>query len=309
MLVGVWLSGCVSTPMGLITPNGVAVAADGSLYVMDKGNKRVVHLGTDGKFLGSFGAFGKEVDQIYHGWDMALDAEGNIYFCNFVQDDEKIHHDGVKVFSAEGAFLREIGAQDYDNDPHTTPNKPYGLDIDNSGRLFVADYIANTVRVFDAQGNLLGRLFGDNGAEKFAGINDVAIDDTRQLLYVVDNDAQKIEQFRLSFSQQGAPQVEHLLTIGQYGRGQGELAFPQNLAVDDTSGLLYVGDMANRRIQVFDPQGNYVNSFVPDGVSDWQVMGLNFGLDGNLYAADAFNGLIWVFSPDGTLKQRFEVDQ
>jgi hypothetical protein len=40
---------------------------------------------------------------------------------------------------------------------------------------------------------------------------------------------------------------------------------------------------------------------------DWQVIGLDLGPDGAIYAVDARNNLIWVFEPDGRLRQRLEV--
>jgi hypothetical protein len=57
----------------------VAVAPDGTLYVMDRGNYRVVHLSASGEFLGAFGQLGTTPEKIYKGWDIKVDAAGNIY--------------------------------------------------------------------------------------------------------------------------------------------------------------------------------------------------------------------------------------
>jgi DNA-binding beta-propeller fold protein YncE len=77
--------------------------------------------------------------------------------------------------------------------------------------------------------------------------------------------------------------------------------------VDDLSGLVYVGDLANRRIQVFDSQGAYVSQFTAPNVHDWQILGVSLGKDGNIYVADAFNNIIWGFATDGMLRYRIEV--
>jgi sugar lactone lactonase YvrE len=65
--------------------------------------------------------------------------------------------------------------------------------------------------------------------------------------------------------------------------------------------------MGNRRIQIFDADGRPLAQLVPPDVEDWQVMGLAFAEDGALFTADALNGAIWVFDPDGRLRRKIEV--
>jgi DNA-binding beta-propeller fold protein YncE len=313
LVVSCLLAACTLAPVGLFRPNGVAVAADGSLYVMNRGNQRVVHMSSDGHFLGAFGGFGSGTEDIYYGWDIALDSAGNIYFCNLVYDEggANLIHDGIKVFSPNGHFLREVGEQDYGySELEGTSNYTYGLDVDEQGRIYVADYTANTLRVFDAQGQPLATFFGELGDKdgQFNGLNDVAFDDQRNLLYVTDNINSRIQQFSLALTDSGELTVTHLLSLGSYGREPGQFAYPQNIAVDDDSGRVYVGDMANHRIQAFDAEGHYVTTFSPP-VKLWQVMGMNVGRDGVVYASDARNNAIWVFEPDGQLRAQLEVKQ
>ena len=305
------LAACAAPPKPLLRPNGVAVAQDGSLYVMDRGNFRVVHLSASGRFLGAFGQLGDGPQDIYYGWNVALDQAGNVYICNRVatEDGVSTKQDSIKVFSPDGRLLREVGRQDYETtDTSTQDHRPYGLKFDRPGRLYVADFGTDTVRVFDPQGNLLATFFGDKGSQdgQFNGLNDVAIDEERGLLYVVDGNNSRIQQFDLGTTATGVPTVTHRLSWGTYGTGPGEFAYPQFVAVNRTNGQVYVADMANRRIQVFDPQGKYIASFVPN-LKNWQVMGLNVGPDGAVYAADAFNNVIWVFQPDGRVRSRIEV--
>jgi len=301
---------CAARPARLLRPNGVAVAADGSLYVMDRGNYRVVHLSEAGRWLGAFGRLGAAPENIYHGWNMALDAAGNIYLCNLVSQPDGVGraHDGIKVFAPNGQFIREIGGQDYAyQDEAVVRNSPYGLDLDAQGRVYVADYNANAVRVFDAQGNLIARLFGDKGDGPYQlnGPDDVAVDERRSLLYVTDSINSRIQQFTLSMAA-GAPEIVYRLTMGSYGHTPGQLAYPQYMVVDSATGRVYVGDMGNRRIQVFDPEGKFLAILTPPGVTQWQVLGLALGPNGTLYAADAFNSVVWAFAP-GAQARRIEV--
>lgn len=307
LLAVLWGAGCASRPPGLLRPNGVAVAPDGSLYVMDRGHYRVVHLAADGRFLGAFGRLGSGPGDIYYGWDAALDAAGNIYICNMVytESGSYVEHDGVKVFAPDGRLVRELWARDYGF--YDESNRPYGIDLDSQGRVYIANYNSNVLRILDAEGNLLAKLFeyGDEDGQ-FNGLNDVAVDERRGLMYVSDNINSRVQQFSLEISETGVVTVTHLLSFGSYGREKGQLAYPQNIAVDDASGQVYVGDMANRRIQVFDAHGQYVAEFAPPA-ENWQVMGLAVASDGAVYAADALNNVIWVFEPDGRLRRRIEV--
>lgn len=299
------LTSCSSRPSPLLHPNGVALLPDGGLMIMDRGNYRVVHTSADGKFIGSFGSFGDQPDQIYLGWDMAVDASGNVYFCNLVGDVTTSGHDEVKVFSYAGQFLHDIGRRDYVPESDFAYD-PYGLDLDNAGRIYVADLSADGVRVFNPNGDLLAEWFGENGdgEGEFDGLNDVAVDDTRGLLYAVDIYNSRVQQFQLGDAN-GKPTVAYLNEVGEFGHDPAEFAYPQNIAVDDQSGHIYVGDIGNRRVQVFDADLNYVGEIdTPADLHDWEPMGMTVGPDSALYVADALNNAVWVFEPTGQLRQR-----
>ncbi|MBN1218595.1 MAG: NHL repeat-containing protein [Anaerolineae bacterium] len=307
VILGWGLSACALRSPELLRPNGVAVAPDGSVYVMDRGNQQVVHLAADGTWLSAFGHLGTGPNDIYSGWDIDLDSAGNIYICNLIPGEEGHYraHDGVKIFTPVGRLLRELGGQDYEfDDPSHTP---YGLGLDRQGRVYVAGFDSNTVRVFDPNGVLLVTFFGERGAAagQFNGMIDVAVDNQRGLLYATDQFNSRVQQFELTQTATKGLTVSHRLSFGEYGRGAGQFSYPQNIVVDDQSGRIYVSDMGNRRIQVFNPEGKYLTQI--SAPLDWQVIGLDLGPDGAIYAADALNNTIWVFAPDGGMRQLLEV--
>jgi DNA-binding beta-propeller fold protein YncE len=299
------LTGCASDSRQPPRPNGVAVAPDGSVYVMDLGNHRVAHLSPDGRLRGAFGKLGTGPNEIYEGWGMALDQAGNIYLCDRRVDAENYtDYESVKVFSPNGRLVREL----------VTPGDSgrdgcYSVDVVPQGRVYVSYGRANQLRIFDAQGELLSTFWGKtgSGSGEFDGLNDVAVDGQRGLLYATDETNSRIQQFDLDVSPSGQVTLTHRLTFGSYGSAPGQLAYPQYLAVNEATGHLYVGDMANRRIQVFDTDGRFVREFAPQDVSDWQVLGLTIGPDGVVYAADALNSAVWVFEPDGRVRNKIEV--
>ncbi len=306
-VVGIGSTACGVHGADLSRPNGVAVASNGDVYIMDRGHYRVARSSEDGYLLGVFGQLGTAPSQIYSGWDIALDGAMYVYLCNQVRDDNGyLIHDGVKVFTPEGGFVRELGGQRYAPDAGSRVRKVYGLDTDKRNRIYVADYGTNTVRVFDRQGWQIAEFFGESGIGpgEFDGLNDVAVDDPRGYLYAVDNVNSRVQQFRMSLTDSGELTVTHRLTFGSYGQEAGQFAYPQYGVVNDRTGWLYVGDTANRRIQYFDSDGEYLGEFYPPDVKEWQVMGLAVSEDGAIYAADAYNDVVWVFEADGPLRRR-----
>ncbi len=305
-------SNASSQNTGMLRPNGVALDASGMMYVMDLGNHRIVQFDAEGRYQGSIGKFGSQANQIYYGWDVALDSQGNIYICNIVSGDEGVLHDGVKVFSPEGRFLREIGAADYPPDYEMTPNTPYALDIDSQDRIYISDYGALQVRVFDSDGNLLATLASDPEKYPFEGLGDLVVDDERGLLYLLDLNDSRLYQFKIETapSLDSAPaQFSLLRTIGEYGRELGQFAFPQGIAVNERTGWVYVGDQANRRIQILDEQGNFIRYFSAPTVRDWQALGLTVGPFETIFAADTLNNIVWEFSAGGQFIRRYEVEK
>jgi DNA-binding beta-propeller fold protein YncE len=90
---------------------------------------------------------------------------------------------------------------------------------------------------------------------------------------------------------------------GTPGSGPGQFHLPHSIAFDD-SGTLYVADRANKRIQLFTPEGEYLG--------EWTGMGgpndISRGKDGNFYIAeqeDAGNpAYVTVRDPQGKVLAR-----
>jgi sugar lactone lactonase YvrE len=69
---------------------------------------------------------------------------------------------------------------------------------------------------------------------------------------------------------------------GKIGSGPGEFKTPHALAFD-SQGRLFVADRGNHRLQIFDQDGKYIDSFYQFG----RVSGLFILPDGTLYAIDS----------------------
>ena len=114
-----------------------------------------------------------------------------------------------------------------------------------------------------------------------------------------------------------------LKSWGDRGTGPGQFHTPHSIAVD-AQGLVYVADRSNRRIQVFDGEGNFQRQFtidvpVPPGArpvigdmpdegtiaagtfapgSPWAIC-ISPGPDQVLYSSDAYPGRIYKMTLDG----------
>lgn len=289
---------CAPGPTGLNRPNGVAVAPDGTLLVVDKNHYRVVRMDESGRVLSQFGGLGDRPHHLPAPYDIAVGPGGEIYVCDraYSPGGGFKDHDGVKIFSPDGRFLREVGGQDYGSDDPT--NGPYGLDVDSAGNVYIADYHRNRIRVYDAAGELL-RSFGrqGEGPGEFNAPNDVAVDEARGVVYVVEAINARVQKLTL----EGEP----LLSFGRYGPEEDAFSYPQYADVD-ADGNVYVSDMGNRRIKMYDPDGRFLRAFAPAaaaGLPDWQLMGLTVRqvrsgpkvIRREVLAVDTLNNRILVF--------------
>jgi hypothetical protein len=88
-----------------------------------------------------------------------------------------------------------------------------------------------------------------------------------------------------------------VLRFGAPGSGAGQLKSPGGVAVDQTSGDVYVADTGNNRIDEFSAEGSFVRAWgwgVEDGSNELQtcVASCEFGLPGK--GAGEFNGVVGV---------------
>ncbi len=120
-------------------PAAVAVDANGTAYVADTANNRIVKLAADGTVLTSWGSRGS-TDGHFRGPDgIALDAAGEVY----VLDGE---NNRVQVFDSEGHFLTKWGQRGFGLGDLSQPG---AIAVDCNGSVFLADTNNNRIERFD----------------------------------------------------------------------------------------------------------------------------------------------------------------
>lgn len=172
---------------------------------------------------------------------------------------------------------------------------PFGVAVDAQDNVYVADQTGKKISVFDKAGALL-RVFGTK--EGLIRPSGLAIDQKRGLLYVSDPASVSSQDHRvLVFTTEG----KLVRTVGK-GRGaeDGEFNFPIFLTVD-AQGRLFVADTMNFRVQVFDPDGNFLTKYGEHGNGPGtfaRTKGLAHDRFGNLYVVEGEYGVVQIFNPD-----------
>ncbi len=127
------------TEPGLFSlPEGVAVDADGNLYVADTFNDRVEMFDADGRFISTFGKNGDGPADLDRPKGIAIDCDGHIWLVDAVQNR-------VKVFDQQGRLLIYLGGAG--NYPGQFMG-PWGIAIGPSNQVVVSETFPGRVQVF-----------------------------------------------------------------------------------------------------------------------------------------------------------------
>lgn len=126
-------------------PDGLAIGADGTLFVADRGHDRIQPLLPSGKPLRSFGSYGHKPGQFDAPTDIALDTHGNMYVAD-------ARNNRVQKLSAAGVPLAVWGKLG------TGPRQfrqPDSIAVDIKGFIYVSDFYNNRVQKLSPRGHVV----------------------------------------------------------------------------------------------------------------------------------------------------------
>ncbi len=195
----------------LVDPSGIWIDGDGTKYIADMERRQVVVLGSDDKYLRSYGS-GQVLKKPV---DVAVSAD-RVYVCD-------LDGNQVVVFDRKsGEMLHSFGSL---TGVQESLYKPTHISIDPKGNILVNDAFNFQIRQFDPAGKYI-KSFGFHGDVVGAFARPKGIDTDRQgRLYAVDSAFENVQIFDEATG-------KLLLFFGGGGTGPGQMYLPAGIHID-----------------------------------------------------------------------------
>jgi sugar lactone lactonase YvrE len=224
-----------------------------------------------------------------------IDSHGTIYAFKRSEPGQKAGEMAsmIMVIDPSGKFLRSWG--------QNTFMSAHGLRVLRDGFIWITDKTGDQVFKYSPDGELLLTLgkkgvAGDNNStDALNGPSDVVMAKNGDIFV---SDGESTNTRVVKFSKDG----KFIKFWGTKGAGPGELNLPHNIAMD-SEGRLYVADRTNKRIQVFDQEGKYLDQMAQFGAP----AAIFITKDDTLYvAAGAPENRVTIGTKDGKVLDRIE---
>jgi sugar lactone lactonase YvrE len=273
-------------------PQGVAVDAQGNVWVTDRVNHRVVAYDKTGAFLRQFGTQGTTDGQIKEPRGIAIGLNGNIWVA-------EAGNKRVQQFTPTGTFVSKLTRSEF--------SEPWGVAVGPDGKVWVSDSGAQRVFQFKEDGTYIR----NKATSQLASGGGVP--------YGIDVDASGNGWVALQSTHKVAAvdsELNPIFSFGSEGTGNGQFRHPADIAVADSGNVLVTDDL-NARVQVFESDGTYLRQFGTGGTGNAQFnapRGVDVAGGNQLVVADANNARVarWAHADQdpqsGATKVQIKVD-
>lgn len=312
----------LAQPVLLDLPTQVAVDAQGNVFVVEPGQRRVARFDANGTLQGRFGSSGSGPGQFSSVTDITVDAAGNVLVLDRTAK-------AVSVFNGSGGFLNR-----WQVFPPASPVRPNAL-VAAAGRVFVSGD-DGAIYAFSAAGQFLSGRPVITGQPGMDTPGDLAMDGSGNL-YAVDRANNRVLRFGTAgpdsdpltwrgwiggcsagtlcqpapggslpartsgwcndFAQCGDPRA---------GAGLGRFTAPVYISAA-ADGAINVSDLGGSGIQRFNPAGAYVGELAARGRDPGQTGSdaTAVALNGDILAVQTRVGRISRFSSSGQFRGVF----
>ena len=217
--------------------------------------------GYGGVILGDGGAATSA--QFYYPYGVAVDISGKVYIA------DPFNHK-IRMVTSAGIITTFAGTGTYgiigDGVPATSAllNEPYGVAVDTSGKVFIADFSDHKIRMVSSTGIIttiagtgISGSSGDGGAATSAQLSrplGVAVD-TSGKVYIADNFIHKIRMVDSAGIITTFAGTGFIGSIGDGGAAtSAQLNFPEGVATD-IFGNVYIADTCNYKVRMVTSAG------------------------------------------------------
>ena len=254
------------TTGGVMLPYAIAVAPDGHIFVLSRGNgygtfsadepdiyNRVGKTTIDEDHIGDFAR-----GELAWPAGVAVAGDGNVYCSDEYANKVRCYDPNAIVafpdYDPDGESLASWGESGSEGGQLDGPT---GIAFNKRDNLFVVDSGNDRVQRFTKDGEHQGGWGSSGGGEgQFNRPWGIALDGDDNA-YVADWGNNRVQKF----SSDGT----YLMTFGTDPQGGGDLDHPSDVAVDG-DGDVYVTDWGNRRVQVYEPNGDPITALYGDAV-------------------------------------------
>ena len=207
----------------------VATDPDGHILVLHRGAYPIMVFDVSGQFIRS--------------WGNDMFSEGKV--VGVAPEDRRPGQSGYSaVYGPAGCHA--CGA--------------HSVRVDRAGNIWVVDTPGHVVYKMDQDGNVLMQL----GTKGVAGTDTETFNLPTDVAFAPNGDVYVSDGYGNARVMKFASTGDYILHWGSRGTGPGEFGLPHNLAVDGR-GQVYVTDRDNQRVQVFGPDGTFVDQWTDTG--------------------------------------------
>jgi sugar lactone lactonase YvrE len=207
----------VATSANLKYPSGVALDSSGNIYIADTGNNRIRKVDTSGTITtvagnslsGGYSGDGGPAASasIWAPTGVALDSSGNIYIADSANNCiRKVDTSSQHIITTIAGSINHGYSGDGGAATSAILYSPYGVTLDSSGNIYIADSNNNCIRKVSAStgkistiagiGGALGTYSGDGGAATLAKLSipeGLALDSSGNV-YIADTYSSRIRK-------------------------------------------------------------------------------------------------------------------
>ena len=279
----------------LNAPKGIDFADDGTFYVSDSQNHRILHIDQEGNLLHSWGQYGASdynsmvmapEGSFNEPWGLAVGPDGSV----FVADT---WNNRIQKFTSDGKFITMWGQFGAAETPYHFWG-PRGVAVDGQGRVYITDTGNKRVVIFDSDGNNLASFGGAGlGVGQFDEPVGITVDDQGRI-YIADTWNKRIQIMIPSGDTLTYPSNITWDIDAWYGDSLDNKPF---LAIDGNYNS-YIADPIFGRILVFDVEGNFRQAWGGFGSGANEIGtigGLTLDSQGSVWVTDSRNNRIMRF--------------